>query len=380
MTRPKRHRQNRGAVPRPSPTGTGLRPSDSQLAERLQTGFLGVIAFGLVLALLVQARFILICLVFAIIIFSLTSDAISAFARLKVPNWLATTLALIAIAIGLLWTATTVVAQINEVLSTALNYADRAQAALERLSQRWGPNVQEAINTFLGSVDFAGWMRSAAGQASNLVSASVLILTFVGFMFSERIWFPIKIERLTGDPDRARQVLATVHKIMRRVNRYLVVKAAISAVTAALIWLTFRFFGLELAGAVAMLTFILNFIPTLGSIIATVITVAIVLAQTGDPTTTLVIGSITTAVHFIIGNVFDPMLLGQTLRLSSFGIILSLAFWGAVWGISGTFLAVPIMVAVMIVCAQIPWLRPVAILLSQEGVPEAEPRHPRLRG
>jgi len=380
MTRPKRHRQNRGALPRSSATGTGLRPSDSQLAERLQTGFLGVIAFGLVLALLVQARFILICLVFAIIIFSLTSDAISAFARLKVPNWLATTLALIAIAIGLLWTATTVVAQVNEVLSTALNYADRAQAALERLSQRWGPNVQEAINTFLGSVDFAGWMRSAAGQASNLVSASVLILTFVGFMFSERIWFPIKIERLTGDPDRARQVLATVYKIMRRVNRYLVVKAAISAVTAALIWLTFRFFGLELAGAVAMLTFILNFIPTLGSIIATVITVAIVLAQTGDPTTTLVIGSITTAVHFIIGNVFDPMLLGQTLRLSSFGIILSLAFWGAVWGISGTFLAVPIMVAVMIVCAQIPWLRPVAILLSQEGVPEAEPRHPRLRG
>ncbi len=380
MTRPKRHRQNRGALPRSSATGTGLRPSDSQLAERLQTGFLGVIAFGLVLALLVQARFILICLVFAIILFSLTSDAISAFARLKVPNWLATTLALIAIAIGLLWTATTVVAQVNEVLSTALNYADRAQAALERLSQRWGPNVQEAINTFLGSVDFAGWMRSAAGQASNLVSASVLILTFVGFMFSERIWFPIKIERLTGDPDRARQVLATVYKIMRRVNRYLVVKAAISAVTAALIWLTFRFFGLELAGAVAMLTFILNFIPTLGSIIATVITVAIVLAQTGDPTTTLVIGSITTAVHFIIGNVFDPMLLGQTLRLSSFGIILSLAFWGAVWGISGTFLAVPIMVAVMIVCAQIPWLRPVAILLSQEGVPEAEPRHPRLRG
>lgn len=357
-----------------------MRPRDSQLAERLQTGFLGVIAFGLVLALLVQARFILICLVFAIIIFSLTSDAISAFARLKVPNWLATTLALIAIAIGLLWAATTVVAQVNQVVSTAIVYSDQVQAAITRLSANWSPQVQEAVRTFMGSVDFAGWIRSAAAQASNLISASVLILTFVGFMFSERIWFPIKIERLTGDPDQARRVLGTVHKIMRRVNRYLVVKAAISAVTAALIWLLFRFFGLELAVAVAMLTFILNFIPTLGSIIATVVTVGIVLAQTGDPTTTLVIGSITTVIHFVIGNIFDPMLLGQTLRLSSFGIILSLAFWGAVWGISGTFLAVPIMVAVMIVCAQIPWLRPVAILLSQEGVPEAEPRHPRLRG
>lgn len=357
-----------------------MRPRDSQLAERLQTGFLGVIAFGLVLALLVQARFILICLVFAIIIFSLTSDAISAFARLKVPNWLATTLALIAIAIGLLWAATTVVAQVNQVVSTAIVYSDRVQAAITRLSTNWSPQVRETVGTFMGNIDFAGWIRSAAAQASNLISASVLILTFVGFMFSERIWFPIKIERLTGDPDQARRVLGTVHKIMRRVNRYLVVKAAISAVTAALIWLMFSFFGLELAAAVAMLTFILNFIPTLGSIIATVITVGIVLAQTGDPTSTLVIGSMTTVVHFVIGNIFDPMLLGQTLRLSSFGIILSLAFWGAIWGIPGMFLAVPIMVAVMIVCAQIPWLRPVAILLSQEGIPEAEPRHPRLRG
>jgi len=350
---------------------------DSHLSERLQTGFLGVIAFGLILFLLMQARFILICLAFAIIIFSLTSDAISAFARLKVPNWLATALALIAIAIGLLWAATAVVAQVNEVVSTAIAYADRAQAVLSSLSQRWGPNVQEAISTFLGNIDVAGWLRSAAAQASNLISGSVLILTFVGFMFSERIWFPIKIERLTGDPDHARQVLGTVHVIMRRVNRYLVVKAAISTITAALIWAIFRFAGLELAGAVAMLTFILNFIPTLGSIAATVITVAIALAQTGDPATTMAIGGMTTAVQFVIGNILDPMLLGQTLRLSSFGIILSLAFWGAVWGIAGTFLAVPIMVAMMIVCAQIPWLRPVAIMLSQEGIPEQEPPHSR---
>lgn len=159
---------------------------DSHLSERLQTGFLGVIAFGLILFLLVQARFILICLVLAIIIFSLTSDAISAFARLKVPNWLATTLALIAIAVGLLWAATALVAQVNEVVSTSIVYADRAQAALARLSQRWGPNVQEAIGTFMASIDFAGWIRSAAAQASNLISGSVLILTFVGFMFRDR--------------------------------------------------------------------------------------------------------------------------------------------------------------------------------------------------
>ena len=148
---------------------------------------------------------------------------------------------------------------------------------------------------------------------------------------------------------------------MRRVNRYLVVKTLVSAATAACVWGIFTAAGVPLAGPVAVMTFILNFIPSVGSIIATIIAVVLTYVLTAD---------LSTAVQFIIGNVLDPMLLGQTLRLSSFGIILSLAFWGAIWGIPGMFLAVPIMVAVMIVCAHIPWLRPIAVLLSHEGLPD----------
>ena len=347
-----------------------LQTGESLLRERLQTGFLGIVAFALVLFLLVQARFMLICLAIAIIIFSLTGGAISAFARLKVPSWLATTLALIAIGFGLLWAATAVVAQVNEVVSTAILYSDRAQEVLTRLTSDFSPRTREGLSTFFGSINVAGWMRSAAGQASNLISGAVLTVTFTAFMFAERAWFPIKLERILGDPVRSGRVLHIVRSITRRVNRYLLVKSGISLVTALLIWAIFRAAGLELAGAVAMLTFILNFIPTLGAIIATVIAVVLVLAQTGDPTQTLLIGGACTAVQFVIGNVLDPLLLGQTLRLSSFGIILSLAFWGAMWGIAGAFLAVPIMVAAMIVCAHIPWLRPIAVLLSHEGLPD----------
>ena len=71
-------------------------------------------------------------------------------------------------------------------------------------------------------------------------------------------------------------------------------------------------------------------------------------------------------------DIIDPMLMGHALRLSSFGIIISLAFWGAVWGLPGMFLAVPIMVALMIVCAQSPTLRPLAVMLSREGRPDSE--------
>ncbi|RJL06120.1 AI-2E family transporter [Paracoccus aestuarii] len=337
----------------------------------MQTGFLGIIAFSLLLFLLVQARFILIALAIAIILFSLTSDAIHAIStRLKVPNWLATTLALIGIALGLMWISTTILAQVNEIVFLAITYAERAQAALPALTERLGPEAQERIITALTNFNITGWIRSLAGQASGILSGSVLVILFVGFMFAEQVWFPVKIERLTEDPDRAARVRRIITSIMHRVNRYLVVKTAVSAVTSALVWGIFQLAGLELAAAVAILTFIFNFIPSVGSIVATVIATILVFVLSGDTTLTLVIGLSLTAVQFIIGNVLDPMLLGQTLRLSSFGIILSLAFWGAVWGVPGMFLAVPIMVALMIVCAHIPWLRPVAILLSREGLPD----------
>ncbi|TGN62007.1 AI-2E family transporter [Paracoccus liaowanqingii] len=337
----------------------------------MQTGFLGLIAFSLLMFMLVQAKFILISLAIAIILFSLTSDAIHAIStRLRVPNWLATTLALIGIALGLLWISTTIVAQVNEVVFLAIAYAEQAQAALPALTERLGPEAQERIMTALTNFNITGWIRSLAGQASGLLSGSVLVILFVGFMFAEQVWFPVKIERLAEDPERALQIRRIIASIMHRVNRYLVVKTGVSAVTAVIVWIIFRVAGLELAMAVATLTFILNFIPSVGSIVATVIATILAFVLTGDTTLTLIVGALCSITQFLIGNILDPMLLGQTLRLSSFGIILSLAFWGAIWGVPGMFLAVPIMVALMIICAHIPWLRGLAVMLSREGLPD----------
>ena len=241
---------------------------------------------------------------------------------------------------------------------------------LPDLIERLGPETQDRIMLVLTGLNITGWIRSLAGKASGVLQGSIMVILFVGFMFAERGWFAIKIERLTEDHEKAAEVRRMIATIMHRVNRYLVVKTAVSAATAFLVWIIFRAAGLELAVSVAILTFVLNFIPATGSIIATAIATILAFVLTGDTGLTIVICLTITGVQFAIGNVLDPMLLGQTLRLSSFGIILSLAFWGLVWGIPGTFLAVPIMVALMIVCAQIPWLRPVAIILSREGLPD----------
>lgn len=344
---------------------------------RLQTWLMGIIAFAVILFLLVQAKFILISLAIAIILFSLTSDAINSIqklkiGRLRVTNWVASVAAVVLIASSLLTLVGLVISQINTVLTTTLAYTEDAQRAIARIFAWMGEDVEASVLATVRSIEISSYLRSAAGQAGSLLSQVVLIILFVGFLFAERVWFSTKLENLLNDRPQAQRVGAIIGSIIRRVNRYLLVKTLISAVTGALIFALLSVFNLQFAAAMALLTFVLNFIPSVGSIIATLIVTLVAYIQVAEPSTAILIFVIAGMVQFLLGNVIDPMLMGKTLRLSSFGIIISLAFWGAVWGVPGMFLAVPFMVAVMIVCSHIPAARPVAVLLSREGLPEEE--------
>ncbi len=344
---------------------------------RLQTWLMGIIAFAVILFLLVQAKFILIALAIAIILFSLTSDAINSISRLRlgnfrITNWLASVAAVFLIASGLLTLAGLVISQINTVLTTTLSYTDDAQSAIAQMFSWMGEDVEQSVLQTMRSIEISGYLRSAAGQAGTILSQSVLIILFVGFMFAERVWFDTKLENLMTHKAQAQRVNAIIGSIIRRVNRYLLVKTLISSVTGVVVFLIMKVFDLQFAAAMGLLTFVLNFIPSVGSIIATLIVTLVAYIQVTEPSTAILIFVLAGMAQFLLGNVIDPMLMGKTLRLSSFGIIISLAFWGAVWGIPGMFLAVPFMVVVMIVCSHIPAARPVAVLLSREGLPEEE--------
>lgn len=345
--------------------------------QRVRTVAQIIIAFAVVLFLLVQAQFLLISLATAIILFSLTSDAINSIARLRVgpvriPNWLASIVALALISAALLSLSAIILSQANTVLSTTLAYTDRAPQAVASLFAWLGPDAEQTVLNSVATIDVAGYLRALAGQAGNLMQGTVLVILFVGFLFAERIWFTTKLESLFGDVAQADKVERIISSIIHRVNYYLLVKTLVSVVTGLMVYAVARFFDLDLAAALGMLTFLLNYIPSIGSIVATVLVALVAYVQLADGSLTLAIFLIVGAIQFVNGNIIDPMLMGRTLRVSSFGIIISLAFWAAVWGIPGMFLAVPIMVAMMIVCSHVPGLRAVAVLLSREGLPETD--------
>ncbi|MGG7643280.1 AI-2E family transporter [Rhodovulum sp. YNF3179] len=354
-------------------------PARKALTDRgaLQTGALVIIAFAVVLFLLVQAQFLLISLATAIVVFSLTSDAINFIARFRlgpvgIPNWLASIAAVALISAILLTLTSIILSQVNTVLTTTLTYAESAPSAIAALFSFLGPDIQTAVFDAVRTVDVSGYLRSIAGQAGNLMQGTVLVILFVGFLFGERIWFSTKLTNFFGDEAQAERVGRIMGSIIHRVNYYLLVKTFVSAVTGVMVYFVAKLFALDLAGALGVITFILNYIPNIGSIVATVLVALVTYVQLADPTATIAIFAVVGVIQFLNGNVIDPILMGRALRVSTFGIIISLAFWGAVWGIPGMFLSVPIMVALLIVCSHVPGLRPIAILLSREGLPETE--------
>ena len=361
---------------RPPPQRQVQAASPRRELDRVQTGALVIIAFAVVLFLLVQARFLLISLATAIVLFSLTSDAINFIARLKIgpiriPNFIASVVALLLISATLLTLSSIILSQVNTVLATTVTYAESAPSAIAAMFAWLGEDVQTAVFNSVSSIEVAGYLRTAAGQAGNLMSATVLVILFVGFLFAERIWFATKLENLfDGDEAQAQQVSRIIATIIHRVNYYLLVKTGVSAVTGVMVFGVATVFDLELAGPLGILAFVLNYIPNVGSIVATILVALVTFVQTADPGSTAAVFIVVTMIQFLNGSVIDPMLMGRALRLSSFGIIISLAFWGAVWGVPGMFLSVPIMVALLIICSQVPALRPVAILLSRQGLPE----------
>ena len=365
-------------LPRPRPTDLPERfAADVGEHRRVQTAALLIIAFAVVLFLLVQARFLLISLATAIILFSLTSDVINFIARLRIgpvriPNWLASLVAMLLISAALLLLSSIILAQINTVLVTTLSYTASAPQAIASLFSFMGDNAEAAIFNALNSVEVSGYMRTIAGQAGSLTQGTVLVILFVGFLFAERIWFSTKLTNFIGNDEQAERVGKIIASIIHRVNYYLLVKTLVSAITGAMVFVVAEAFGLQLAVAIGVITFVLNFIPNVGSIVATGLVALVTHVQLGDPTATTAIFLVCGAIQFVNGNIIDPWLMGRALRLSSFGIIISLAFWGAVWGIPGMFLSVPIMVSLLVVCSHVPALRPFAILLSREGLPESE--------
>jgi predicted PurR-regulated permease PerM len=209
----------------------------------------------------------------------------------------------------------------------------------------------------------AAFLLRSLNQVFSFFSTFVLIFVFLVFMLSGRGKLKPKIER-SFSHQRAARVNQIIDKIDRQVQKYLIIKTGIGMLSGLLTIIVLIVFGVDFAVLVGFLTFLLNFIPSLGSIVSMALATIIAAFQYGSLLPALWILLLLLGLDAVVSSVLEPKFMGQGLGLSPLVVLFALFFWGWLWGIPGMILAVPVMAVIKIVCANVPSLVPVAEIMS----------------
>ncbi|GHC17181.1 MULTISPECIES: AI-2E family transporter [Gemmobacter] len=217
------------------------------------------------------------------------------------------------------------------------------------------------------NVDLQGVARQSLGALGSLGGLIVLILLYTSFLMLEYTGFVKKLHMAYPQGDRAAQLIALSTDINSRIGGFLAVKTVINIILGALSYFGLKIMGIELAGFWAIYIGVLNYTPYLGSAAGVVAPSLMALAQTGDLKHAFLTMAILSALQFIIGSLIEPHVMGRRINLSPMMVLVSLASWYSLWGLPGAVLAVPMTVIILAVLGAIPFTRPAAILLSNDG-------------
>lgn len=216
-------------------------------------------------------------------------------------------------------------------------------------------------------LDLGQFITGLAASLTNIAANMGIILIYVIFLLLEQGNFRGKVASLANTPEKEKRIRLLISKINEDVRKYISIKMLTSTATGVLSYVFMKVVGVDFAEFWALLIFLLNFIPTIGSIVATIFPSLITLVQFDTYTPFFVVFGGVTAIQVCVGNILEPRLMGNSLNLSPLIILLNLSLWGLIWGIPGMFLCVPLLVISMIVFSHVPQTRPIAILLSRDG-------------
>lgn len=269
---------------------------------------------------------------------------------------------------GVIWLLVTMVtSNVSQVIAAAPDYQANLERLLEDWSLRFGFEEPPALANLVENINLGGLVRSAATALGGVLGNAGLILVYLLFLFLEQRYFGAKMRAIFPDSERRHEVHDLLLRIQSDVRTYVGIKASVSALTAIVSYLIMAAIGLDFAAFWAVLIFILNFIPNIGSLVATLLPAVMALIQFDTLTPFMVVVIGVGASQILVGSVLEPNLMGKSLNISPLVVMLSLVLWGVLWGIPGMFLCVPITVILMIVLYHFENTRWIALLLSQDG-------------
>lgn len=337
---------------------------------------LGVFAaFALValfVYLMVIAEAILLPLALAVFIVLLLDSIGARLCRIEIagrrlPEWAGMLIAVILLLGAFVALANLIRGNVAAVGAAVPTYEENIRALLEKGLRFVGAEELPTFRDVINEIDIRGTLAGVVGALAS-VTGNVLTVTFyVIFILLEQATFGGKIKRLFSKTEDRRRAKEMISRVAKDIQTYIGLKTFVSAITGILSYLVMFFVGVDFAAFWAVLIFILNFIPYIGSLVGVVFPALLTLVQFDTPGPFIITTTVLAAVQLFVGNVIEPRLMGRSLNLSPLVILLSLAIFGQIWGIVGMVLSMPFMVIAMIVCAGFEATRPVAILMSATG-------------
>ena len=251
----------------------------------------------------------------------------------RLPHWGALALASLGALIACAIMVRIALSSVSQVTAEAQAFQSLLTQLLERLALRFGVEDADLAAGLFSGIQLDTVARAVVYATAGTVSQFSLVAVYVGFMLVDQQFLGAKLAFLFPDPARRAEVNLLIRRLALAIYGYLQVMTFASVLTSAVIYLILRLVGLESAGFWATL---------------------VALAGVG-------------ATQFVVGNILVPRLFGDRLNVSLFVVLLSIFSFGALWGLTGMFVAMPVTAMLIIGFGHFEATRPIAILLSQNG-------------
>ena len=248
-------------------------------------------------------------------------------------------------------------------------YEHNVTLIVEKINEIFNTDIELSsfIAEKLESFNFGQLLGSVLSSLSDIMSNIFMIILYSFFVLLEESSFKPKIKAFSASPEQFEKKQRIMEKIEISISNYFGLKSFVSLITGVLSYIVLLIIGVDAPAFWAFLIFILNFIPTIGSLIGTMFPAIFSLLQFGEFTPFILVLVLVGTIQLIVGNILEPKLMGSTMNISPLVTIVALSLWGFIWGITGMVLSVPITVVIIIICSHFEKTKPIAILLSEKG-------------
>ena len=286
------------------------------------------------------------------------------FAKCKIPPWLTGLVLLMLLTVPMIILINYLTAEINDLLANIDSLKDQFTSVLKHITlwlNKFGvTQADDAVQKVLQSSSLRSIAHSIITETGSQLSNFLMVLILVIYMLLEASSMQAKLRYVARENA---ELIDNLAELINRVQNYFVIKLQTSLITGVCIYLGLIFFGIKYAILWAVLAFVLNFVPIIGSIIAAIPPLFLALVSQSLSACLWLTGYFL-VVELVIGNVIEPKMMSKGLGLSAFIVLLSLSFWGWILGPTGIILSVPLTMSLQTYFAHYTQTQWLAIMLG----------------